>query len=52
MRYKGHNIPDTEIDKMMDKLDISLKEACEIILSDRDNCLGIKASFLIRQMMK
>lgn len=36
MRYKGHTIPDTEIDKMMDKLDISLEEACEMILSDRD----------------
>ena len=36
MRYKGHTIPDAEIDKMMDKLDISLEEACEMILSDRD----------------
>ena len=36
MKYKGHNIPDQEIDKMMDKLDISMVEACEMILSDRD----------------
>ena len=36
MRYKGHTIPDVEIDKMMDKLDISLEEACEMILSDRE----------------
>lgn len=36
MKYKGHNIPDQEIDKMMDKLDISMAEACEMILSDRD----------------
>ena len=36
MRYKGHTIPDAEIDKMMDKLDISLEEACKMILSDRD----------------
>lgn len=36
MKYKGHNIPDQEIDKMMDKLDISMAEACEMILSDKD----------------
>ena len=36
MKYKGYNIPDAEIDKMMDKLDISMAEACEMILSDRD----------------
>lgn len=34
MRYKGHTIPDAEIDKMMDKLDISLEDACETILCD------------------
>lgn len=34
MRYKGHNIPDTEIDKLMNKLDISLEDACETILCD------------------
>ena len=36
MKYKGHNISDQEIDKMMDKLDISMAEACEMILSDKD----------------
>lgn len=34
MRYKGHNISDTEIDKLMNKLDISLEDACETILCD------------------
>lgn len=34
MKYKGHNIPDAEIDKLMDKLDISLEDACETILCD------------------
>ena len=34
MRYKGHNIPDIEIDKLMNKLDISLEDACETILCD------------------
>ena len=34
MKYKGHNIPDTEIDKLMNKLDISLEDACETILCD------------------
>lgn len=36
MKFKGHNIPDAEIDKMMDKLDISLEEACNMILVDRE----------------
>lgn len=36
MNYKGHEIPDKEIDKMMDKLDISLGEACEMILADKE----------------
>ncbi len=36
MRYKGHTISDAEIDKMMDKLDISLEEACDMILADRE----------------
>ena len=36
MKYKKYTIPDKEIDKLMDKLDISLSEACEIYLSDKD----------------
>lgn len=36
MRYKKHNIPDEKIDKLMEKLDISLEEACETILADMD----------------
>lgn len=36
MRYKGHNIPDEEIDNLMRKLDISMAEACDTILADRD----------------
>lgn len=36
MTYKGHNIPDVEIDKLMDKLDISIAEACEMWLSDHE----------------
>lgn len=34
MKYKGHTIPDAEIDNMMNKLDISLEDACETILCD------------------
>ena len=34
MKYNGHNIPDEHIDKLMEKLDISLAEACEMYLSD------------------
>ena len=36
MRFKKYNIPDKEIDKLMDKLDISLEEACEMYLSDHE----------------
>ena len=34
MRYKNYNVPDEEIDKLMEKLDISLAEACETWLAD------------------
>ena len=33
---KAYNIPDEEIDKAMNSLDISLAEACEMWLSDHD----------------
>jgi len=36
MKYKNFNIPDEEIDKLMDGLDISLEEACETYLFDHD----------------
>lgn len=36
MKYKNYNIPDKEIDNLMDKLDLSLAEACEMWLSDND----------------
>lgn len=36
MKYKGYEIPNEEIDKMMDTLDISLEEACETYLFDHD----------------
>lgn len=36
--YKGkvYNVNDNDIDDLMEKLDISLSEACEMWLSDRD----------------
>lgn len=36
MRYKNYEIPNDEIDSLMDKLDISLEEACELYLSDHE----------------
>jgi len=40
MRYnyngKNYNIPDEEIDKLVDKWEISINEACELWLSDND----------------
>ena len=46
MRYKGHNIPDTEIDKLMNKLDISLEDACETILCD----MGIEEDETVEEL--
>ena len=36
MQYKNYTIPDHEIDKLMESLDISITEACEIYLSDHE----------------
>lgn len=36
MRYKEYNIPDKEIDTLVESLDISMAEACEVWLSDHD----------------
>lgn len=33
---KTYNVPDNEIDKIMDKLDCSIADACEMWLSDHD----------------
>ena len=33
---KNYNVPDEEIDKVMDKIDCSIAEACEMWLSDHD----------------
>lgn len=48
MRYKGHNIPDAEIDKLMDKLDISLEDACETILCD----MGVEEDETVEELTK
>ena len=36
MKYKGFNVPDKEVDALMEKMDISLADACELWLSDHD----------------
>lgn len=36
MKYKTYTIPDNEIDALVDTLDISINEACEMWLSDHD----------------
>ena len=36
MQYKSYNVPDKEIDNLVEKLDISIAEACEMWLSDKD----------------
>lgn len=34
MKYKNHNIPDNKIEAIVDKLGVSIVEACEMYLSD------------------
>ena len=48
MKYKGHNIPDTEINKLMKKLDLTLEEACETILCD----MGIEEDETVEELSK
>jgi len=48
MKYKGHNIPDTEINKLMEKLDLTLEEACETILCD----MGIEEDETVEELSK
>lgn len=52
MRYKGHTIPDEEIDNLMNKLDISLEEACETILADRDVIINETVEELTKKAQK
>lgn len=52
MRYKGHNISDEEIDNLMNKLDISLEEACETILADRDVIINETVEELTKKAQK
>lgn len=40
MKYNGFNIPDNEIDKMVDALEISIAEACELWLADHDKMVN------------
>lgn len=48
MKYKGHNISDTEINKLMKKLDLTLEEACETILCD----MGIEEDEIVEELSK
>lgn len=48
MKYKGHNILDTEINKLMKKLDLTLEEACETILCD----MGIEEDETVEELSK
>lgn len=36
MKYKNFDIPDKEIDALVDKLEISIAEACDLWLTDHD----------------
>ena len=36
MKYKEFNIPDNEVDKIVDNLECSIAEACEMWLADHD----------------
>ena len=49
---KTFNIPDEEIDKMMESLDISLAEACETYLFDHDWIINPTAEELTAKAQK
>lgn len=40
MIYNGFEIPDNEVDKMVDALECSIAEACEIWLADHDKIVN------------
>lgn len=40
MKYNGFDIPDNEVDKMVDALEISIAEACELWLADHDKIVN------------
>ncbi len=40
MKYNGFDIPDNEVDKMVDALEISIAEACELWLADHDKMVN------------
>lgn len=52
MDYNGFKIPDEAIDKLMDSLDISLAEACELWLADNDKIDNEEQDALDKQAKK
>lgn len=48
MKYKNYNIPDNKIETIVDKLGISIVEACEMYLSDN----GIVKNETIEELTK
>lgn len=52
MKYNGFDVPDKEIDKLMDCLDISLAEACDIWLADNDKIVNEEQEEINKQAQK
>ena len=49
---KTYNISDAEVDKLVDTLDISIAEACEMILSDKDVIINDTVEELTKNAQK
>ena len=49
---KTYNISDAEVDKLVDTLDISIAEACEMILSDKDVIVNDTVEALTKNAQK
>ena len=49
---KSYNIPNEEIDKLMESLDISIAEACEMWLSDHDMIVNETVEELTKNAQK
>ena len=52
MDYKGFTVPDKEVDKLMESLDISLAEACELWLTDHDKMVNPEQEAIDKQAKK
>jgi hypothetical protein len=52
MKYNGFEIPDNEVDKMVDALECSIAEACEVWLADHYKIVDVGQEELDKEAKK